>query len=141
MRAQALDAGAGDREVDDVDAGPEADGLTGPGGSEPELAPATIRFPDGGTTRSNSTGPPSATVGGGAGVDRSRDGRVGRGSRDRRQGAGQPERQQLALLVGRGLEALGRRHRRRGVERLVRPLGVVFAHPVIERGLRLAAAT
>jgi hypothetical protein len=37
VRAQALDPGAGDRQVDHVDAGPEPHGLTGPGGAEPEL--------------------------------------------------------------------------------------------------------
>src|SRR5436309_1803524 len=37
VRAQALDPAAGDREVDDVDAGPEPDGLPGPLRAEPEL--------------------------------------------------------------------------------------------------------
>jgi hypothetical protein len=45
VRAQALDAGAGDREVDDVDAGPEPDCLPSPDRAEPELALGDHRVP------------------------------------------------------------------------------------------------
>jgi hypothetical protein len=71
------------------------------------------------------------------GVDSLRDGRVAGRLGDGRQRAGEPQPQQLALLVRDGVKALGRRDRRPGLKRLVRALGVVFAHPLIQRGLRL----
>jgi hypothetical protein len=46
--------------VDDVDVGPEADGLAGALRAEPELPAHRPQIPDGGTTRSNSTGPSAA---------------------------------------------------------------------------------
>src|ERR1700691_812838 len=42
VRAQRLDPGSGDGQVDDVGAGPEGDGDAGAGGAEPELLPGDL---------------------------------------------------------------------------------------------------
>jgi hypothetical protein len=104
--------------VDDVDAGPEAHGLTGPGRAEPKLPLRDHQVPGrrDDAIELDRTGSDRLA---GARVDGALGGRrVGR-LRDRRQLSGEPQRQQLALLGRRRLEALSGRDRRLGVERLV----------------------
>src|SRR5256885_4633429 len=117
-----------DREVDDVDAGPEADGPASALRAEPELAAHRAEVP-GGWNHAVELDRPTLNHRGGAGVDRALDARHWLRLRDGGQAGGQPQWQQLALLVGRGLEALGRGDRRAGLERLVRPLRVVITDP------------
>ena len=58
--ADGLDPGPGDEQVDQVAVGPEPHGLPGPDRTGPSqnCFPDSHMFPDGGTTRSSSTGPP-----------------------------------------------------------------------------------
>ena len=104
----------------------------------------THMFPDGGTTRSNSTGPPfhcAGLAGGRAG----RRHRAGRAWRDRLrpgggcalQGRREPQADQVPLLGGHRGEPLGRGDRHLLIQCLVRPVGVVLPDPGIDRGLRL----
>jgi hypothetical protein len=123
--------------VDDVDAGPEANGLAGALRSEPELPAHRPQIPRRRHLPLELDRPTIDDLAVGAGVDSPLSGRRGLRPGDGGEAAGQPEPQQLSLLGRGGPEALGRRDRRPGLERLVRPRGVVIAHPVIERGLCL----
>ena len=85
--------------------GPEADGLTGPGRPEPDLAARDRQVP---RRRNHAIKLDRAAI-----HRRGRDFRVDSRLDRRRLGdggqrPGQPDRQQLALLVGGGLEALRR---------------------------------
>jgi hypothetical protein len=58
VRAQGLDPGAASGQVDQVAVGPEPITIPARAGPTQNWRPATVMFPHGGTTRSNSTGPP-----------------------------------------------------------------------------------
>src|SRR3954449_476730 len=123
--------------------------------------PIAHRFPEGGTWRSNSTGPPSTTWSAPASMARSAVG-VGCGAGTALRLAGSHSGSSSRCSTGvawkrsagvtgspvssdwcgrAGLYSrppssnLGRGARLAAVQRLVRPVGVVFAHPVIDGGL------
>jgi hypothetical protein len=118
MRPHAFDLGSADGQVDQVHAHPEPHQLTGAGRAEPELFPRELQFPDGGTTRSSSTGPPNQrgpaaalpsalASSSSSALTYVLGGRGGCGSQRRRQ----PGRQQLASFLRNWSEPLGRGHR------------------------------
>jgi hypothetical protein len=92
-------------------------------------------FPLGGTTRSNSTGPPvpRRRHSRGLAVVLVIDGRGGRRGDD--QGRRQPQLEQRAIFDSFGLEPLGGRDRHFVVQALVRPVGVVLLDRHVDRGL------
>jgi len=99
-------------------------------------------FPDGGTTASNSTGPPSQPDPAGEPAD------CVTGSSSRRlvtgpagnAGAavsvgGKPDRQHLPLILRERCEPIGWNRRLLGIQPLMRTVGVVSDHPRIQRFL------
>ena len=99
--------------------------------------PIAQRFPEGGTTRSNSTGPPlEDPAPAPASIARSAVGGRLRRREPRRGWPGSQSPSSSRSSAGAGVKRSAGVTGARSLERLMRPVGVVVAHPVVDRGLR-----